>query len=105
MMKKWKIGSLYIKGFSDLVGGYIESELEIYKLIDMNEEKRKVTFLNTETNKKLTIDQDDRYGRYPLLDKNKIKQVEETYDNYYKRVEILRESLKLMNKLGLRDDR
>lgn len=103
MMKKWKVGAYYMKGFSSVVAGYVENELEIFKLIDMDDER--VTLFNIETNETLIIDQDDRYGRYPLLDNKKIEQLEEAYDSYVKRVQILREAMKLMNKEGLRDNR
>lgn len=102
MMKKWKVGKHYVKGFAELENGRGEV-LEIFQLTEMNE--KEVTLRNVETDEIITVDQDDRYGRYPLLDKSRIENIENAYDEHLRKKYVLEFALKMMNKEGLRENR
>jgi hypothetical protein len=107
MMGKWKLNSLYINGYADFLNGRT-NEIEIYKLIDYNVSIKydseieediiydiQLTLINIKTTEEIIIDQDDRYGKYPLLNKKRKKDIENKLYEYQYIVEKLDNIVKL----------
>jgi hypothetical protein len=92
LMNKWKIGAKYIKGFKDFKNGRSRN-LTIYELVDYKPSVRyedpddgsidydlQLTLKDINSNKKIEIDQDDRYGNYALLDNSRKANIIDTYE-------------------------
>lgn len=96
MMKKWKIGSLYIKGFADFKNGKDVDGMSVWRLIvitdPMNPDQKypmnqyHVTLENIANKSKIEICQDDRYGDYALLDQKRLQNIAETFSTIKKQL-------------------
>ncbi len=104
IMPKWKLGSKYIEGFKDFKSGRSKN-LSIYELVDYDASiiyedgedtiyKVTLTLKDINTKKYLKIDQDDRYGKYALLDKSRKANIVDTYEEAKSTVEVLEKIFK-----------
>ena len=64
LMPKWVIGRRYINGYAD-------SDILVYDVI--------LTLKNIVSGELIIIDQDDRHGKYPLLNKAKMECIRDTH--------------------------
>ena len=90
--KKWATGKTYVKGFADLENGR-SNELSFYEMIGYSfiveesslVQKYIIHLKNLDTGEVIKISEDDRYGKYPLLDKKRKSNIFYTY-NKMKRI-------------------
>lgn len=103
IMSKWKIGSKYTWGYADFLNGRVDV-IELYELVGYNAElvyededdrMYKVTLEMKDLSNNIihTISQDDRYGKYALLDLKKTVVIQKEYEYLTKKVEKLKSFL------------
>jgi hypothetical protein len=99
LMTKWTLGKKYIYGFADFLNG-MSSEVKAFELIDYKtlikfEDEDGIVYDITlilkdlDTGKTIDIDNDDRYGKYALLDKKRISNIQDKYEEAENIVNIL----------------
>lgn len=99
-MSKWKLGSKYTYGYADFLNGR-NDDIELYELVGYNAElvyednddrTYKVTLEMKDLSNNIihTISQDDRYGKYTLLDLKKTVVIQKEYEYLTKKVDKLK---------------
>ncbi len=109
IMEKWKLGCKYVQGFADFKNGRGNS-LEIFEMIDYTPSVKYrdqagiwydciIHLKNLITNQEITIDQDDRFGYFTLLDKNRRENIENSYYELKEKTDKLGKFIEIMEKV------